>query len=421
MRNTVQQFPKIVPRLIYALGCIIVALIASQFLDIPPLIRNWEDKSWSILHLNLSDNYYPPGAALALIPFLWATPYFWTALYFYYALSAIIYFEICKYVTNRKFRIAALMAFPTNTYLTWLCLTSADLVIELFFLLLFTLFVLRKNFNLALLIGFFLCFTRPAYWVVFILIIFLLAREKKEKESKSRNLLRQGAAIWVLLAVLVFNRIIFGSISLATSSSDTIFYSHQKYHYLTLPKFDMDVVLNNGPSTDASLVDLESDGFQILNDYKIRAAFKSIRDNPQRFLYAQVQKIDSYFFPIQKIPNLPGQYELAKDEKSILIGEERLTWSLAIGHLIFAIYRAVWMLLMASTIVWLGLSIFSKRQLSSSEKYLLLPYLAGIVPGFLFYVETRFKICSELLVIPLHFIALSSLRDLVRSNRLNSK
>jgi hypothetical protein len=164
---------------LYGLICALIALFVSQFLDLPPLIGNWRNKAWSILNLNLTDNNYPPGAALTLIPFLWSGPKFWPARYFYYGLSAMIYFEICKVVPNKKFRILALVALPANTYLTWLCLTSADQVIELLTLLLFGLFAIRKRFHPALFFGFLLCFTRPAYWVAFILIIFLLARERK--------------------------------------------------------------------------------------------------------------------------------------------------------------------------------------------------------------------------------------------------
>jgi hypothetical protein len=386
-------------------------------LDLPPLIGNWEAKAWSILSFDLSDNYYPPGAALALIPFLWAGPDFWPALYFYYGLSAIVYFQICKMVPSRTLRLVALLALPANTYLTWLCLSSADQVIELLTLLAFALFTLRKKFSLSLFFGFLLCFTRPAYWIAYIFIIFLFAREKLSEEGKIKNTLRRGAAVWVLLAVLAFNKIVFGSINLSTSSSDTIFFSHQKYHYLALPKFDMDVFLKNGPSTNPKSVTSNSDEFTRITDDKVRASFISIVDNPQRFIFSQMQKVDSYFFPIQKVPNLPGQYELAADEKSILIGEERLTWSITIGYVVFAIYRAFWMLLFAGTLVWLGLLILSRIKLTRAEKYLLVPYLIGIVPGLLYYVETRFKICSELLAVPLHLIALHSLKQLALSIR----
>ena len=58
--------------LAYVLICLALMLLASSFLDLPPLIGNWENKAWSIIIFELSDNYYPPGAAIALIPFLWA-------------------------------------------------------------------------------------------------------------------------------------------------------------------------------------------------------------------------------------------------------------------------------------------------------------------------------------------------------------
>jgi O-antigen ligase len=79
------------------------------------------------------------------------------------------------------------------------------------------------------------------------------------------------------------------------------------------------------------------------------------------------------------------------------------------------------MLLFAGTLVWLGLLILSRTKFNRAEKYLLIPYLAGIVPGMLYYVETRFKICSELLLVPLHLVALHSLKDLalkVRSREI---
>ena len=64
----------------YVLICLAIMLLASSFLDLPPLIGNWENKAWSIINLELSDNYYPPGAAIALIPFLWAATV-WFNLY----------------------------------------------------------------------------------------------------------------------------------------------------------------------------------------------------------------------------------------------------------------------------------------------------------------------------------------------------
>jgi hypothetical protein len=306
-----------------------------MFLDLPPLIGNWENKAWSIIKFQLNDNYYPPGAAIALIPFLWSGPIFWPAIYFYYGLSAAVYFKLCQLIPKRKARLVALLALPANSYLTWLCLTSADQVIELLTLLFFGYNAVMRRFKTTIFFGFLLCFTRPAYWVAYVIVVYLLGKERSRKSRLRKKILERGAAIWVLFFVIGFNQAVFGSSNLSTSSSDTIFFSHQKFHYLSLPKFDMDVFLKNGPSTNPQKVVEESKELEFVKDYKTRAALNSIAENPQRFIFAEMQKIDSYFFSIQKVPNLPGQYELSADEKSILIGNERLSWSLTIGHLIF--------------------------------------------------------------------------------------
>ena len=404
--------------LLYVLMCCSLAFLASMFLDLPPLIGNWENKAWSIIKFQLNDNYYPPGAAIALIPFLWSGPIFWPAIYFYYGLSAAVYFKLCQLIPKRKARLVALLALPANSYLTWLCLTSADQVIELLTLLLFGYKAVMRRFKTTIFFGFLLCFTRPAYWVAYVIVVYLLGKERSRKSRLRKKILERGAAIWVLFFVIGFNQAVFGSSNLSTSSSDTIFFSHQKFHYLSLPKFDMDVFLKNGPSTNPQKVVEESKELEFVKDYKTRAALNSIAENPQRFIFAEMQKIDSYFFSIQKVPNLPGQYELSADEKSILIGNERLSWSLTIGHLIFMLYRLLWIILFAICVLWIGLLLLARVQLSGPEKFLLIPFLAGIIPGLLFYVETRFKICSELLAVPLLMMSFLQILELSKSDSL---
>ena len=400
----------------YVFFCLTLLHITSYFLDLPPLIGNWEDKSWSILNFALNDNYYPPGASLALIPFLWSGPNFWLAIYFYYAVSAVIYFKICNYVDLGRGKIVALAALPLNFYLTWLCLTSADQVVELMFLLLLGYSAIKSKFFLSLIYGFLLCFTRPSYWPAYILIIYFIAKSSPKEQKYNDNWVKKGAAIWVLFGVLTFNQLVFNSINLATSSSDTLFYSHQKYHYLTLPKFDMDVFLENGASTDPIKVTKESDKFNFIDDLKLRAVMISIFENPQRFVFSEIQKFDSHFFTIQKVPNLPGNYQLSSDENSIKINNERLTWPLTFGYLLYAIYRAIWMLFFAIVILWISLLAWNKLRLKPFEKYLPLPYLLGVIPGLIFYSETRFKICSELLLVPLGLFAFQNIKKLIISN-----
>jgi hypothetical protein len=408
---------------LYLFFCLSLLHVASYFLDLPLIISNWETKSWSILNFTLSDNYYPPGASLALIPFLWNGPDYWLAIYFYYAVSVVIYFKICNYMKLGKGKSVALAALPLNFYLTWLCLTSADQVVELMLLMLLGYSAIKSKFYSSLIFGFLLCFTRPSYWPAYILIVYLLGKNSSKKQKFNSNWLKKGAAIWVLFGVLSFNQVVFNSTSLASSSSDTFFYSHQKFHYLALSKFDMDVFLENGISTDPIEVNKESAKFNFIDDIKVRAAIVSIFENPQRFIFSEIQKLDSHFFTIQKVPNLPGNYQLSSDENSIKIGDERLTWSLTFGYLFYALYRAIWMLLFALILVWIALLNWNKLRLNSYEKYLPIPYLVGIIPGLIYYSETRFKICSELLLIPLGLLALQNIKKLVVSNnpRVESK
>jgi hypothetical protein len=248
------------------------------------------------------------------------------------------------------------------------------------------------------------------------LIIYFLAKNASKEQEYKSNLVKKGAAIWVLFGVLTFNQVVFSSTNLSSSSQDTLFYSHQKFHYLTLPKFDMDVFLQNGASTNYIQVTKKSDKFDFIDDLKLRAVLVSIFENPHRFIFSEIQKFDSHFFTIQKVPNLPGDYQLSPDENSIKIGNERLTWSLTFGYLLYAIYRAIWMLLFSIVILWVSLLVWNKLRLKPFEKYLPIPYLLGIIPGLIFYSETRFKICSELLIVPLGMFAFKNIKKLVILN-----
>lgn len=73
------------------------------------------------------------------------------------------------------------------------------------------------------------------------------------------------------------------------------------------------------------------------------------------------------------------------------------------------------MLISDGTLVWLTLLILSRSRFAETEVYLWIPFIFGIVPGLLFYVETRFKIYSELWVVLLHLIAFEKLRKLCQS------
>jgi hypothetical protein len=135
-----------------------------------------------------------------------------------------------------------------------------------------------------------------------------------------------------------------------------------------------------------------------------KAAIDSALANKKETLLGWMQKVDSYVFAVQKVPHLPGRYVLDIENKVIAIENERLTWPLVIGNFLFFIYRT---LLFCAGFLALGMVLFQKIVIGKVDKFtsanwiLSLPYVFGFVPGLLFYTETRFKIVSELLLVPL--------------------
>jgi hypothetical protein len=141
-----------------------------------------------------------------------------------------------------------------------------------------------------------------------------------------------------------------------------------------------------------------------LNAIYQKAAIESAKANKKETLLGWMQKFDSYFFDVQKVPHLPGSYVLDLSTKTIKIEDERLSWNLVLGNLAFEIQRTllVTLGLLAAGFV-LASRLLLERALWLRPKlwFLALPYSFGIVPGMLMYTETRFKIVSELLLVPL--------------------
>ena len=62
---------------VYILVCLVPLFIVNQVSDLPVWIGNGEGKAREILTLQIpSDNFYPVGKALMLLPFVWLTPNF---------------------------------------------------------------------------------------------------------------------------------------------------------------------------------------------------------------------------------------------------------------------------------------------------------------------------------------------------------
>jgi hypothetical protein len=250
-----------------------------------------------------------------------------------------------------------------------------------------------------------LCLTRAGYWTFFLgtsLLLFLLGWIRR-KEMNFKKLI----AVPLLVLTSLFNYINFGSPSPALEGGMTAYFSYSKYHYLALPKMDMDVFLSGpkGIFTEKYGVSSEnySSGAQANSELQ-KAAIDSALANKKETLLGWMQKVDSYVFDVQKVPHLPGRYVLDLEKKVITIENERLTWPLVIGNFLFFLYR---MILVCAGFLALGMIFFQRIVFGKFDEYiaknwsLSLPFIFGFVPGVLFYTETRFKIVSELLLVPL--------------------
>jgi hypothetical protein len=374
--------------------------------DLGPGTSNWIEKAQQILALQIpTDNFYGPGAALLLFPFVLVGLPTYVSNYFYLALGTVAYWQICTAIPSRIGRFIALCALPSNVYLIWLIDSSQDTVFEFFLLTWSVYFLSTKRIGLFALSGFMLCETRAGYWVFYLgvsLLLFLRTLRSNPKRA-SRKLF----AVYFLVASSIFNIVNYGSPSPALEGGLTAYFGYTKYHYLSLPKMDMDVFLSgpngafsplNGPEIPSGSTPAET------NSTYQKAAIESALNNKRETVLGWMQKFDSYFFDVQKIPHLPGEYVLDQEKKIISIGDERLSWNLITGNLTYMIYRSALVVAgLVSVGLLVGLAFFQRSNLLSQLRLLplALPYFFGAIPGILIYTETRFKIVSELMLVPL--------------------
>jgi hypothetical protein len=381
-------------------------VVIHRISDLPVSISNWVPKAEQLASLQVpTDNFYGPGAALLVVPFLWLTDRLFLVVLFYFLVGTIAYWKLTTFIPNEMGRVIARAGLPFNVYLLWLINSSQDTVFEYCLLLWSVYFLIRKQYVSFSAMALLLSLTRAGYWTFFLgasLLIFLIGWIRK-KEINFKKLI----AIPLLVVTSLFNYINFGSPSPALEGGITAYFSYSRYHYLALPKMDMDVFLSGpkGIFTEKYGVNTEnySSGAQANSELQ-KAAIASALANKKETLLGWMQKIDSYVFDAQKVPHLPGRYVLDIEKKVIAIENERLTWPLVIGNLLFFIYRA---LLICAGFLALGALLFQKIITGKVDKFtsvnwaLSLPYVFGFVPGVLFYTETRFKIVSELLLVPL--------------------
>jgi hypothetical protein len=381
-------------------------MIINQISDLPNSLGNWIKKAEQIASLNIpEDNFYGPGAAVLLVPFLWSKENLIVATAFYFLLGSVGYWKLTGMISNKLIRFVSLSALPLNAYLIWLINSSQDTVFEFMLLTWSGYFLLQKKFLAFSAVTFLLCETRAGYWVYFLGTALLLAAMDLARRKKVK--LAKMLAFPLLLIASTFNFVNYGSPSPALEGGMTAYFSYSKYHYLSLPKMDMDVFLS-GPQGIFSKdfkpkAEGEMNGAEEHRFYQ-KAALDSALANKKETVLGWMQKFDSYFFDVQKVPHLPGSYVLDQSTKTIKIEDERLSWSLVLGNLLFEIQRT---LLVTFGLVAAGFILASRLLFEGASRlrpklwFLALPYLFGAVPGMVMYTETRFKIVSELLLVPL--------------------
>jgi hypothetical protein len=383
--------------------CVAELTLIVHLSDLQVWLGNWAPKSRQLLNLEIpSSNFYGPGGAILLIPFLWNAPNYLAPVFFYFLLGCFGYFLLTQEIKNIRWRIAALVVIPGNPYLIWLCHSSQDTVFE-FVLLIWSIYFLTKRKWIAYsAITYLLAETRAGYWTLFLgLGLILLGRDlyKKKKLVFWKYL---SIPLFLVTALLNFN--FYGSLSPALEGGITTYFSHSKYLYLSLPKMDMDVFLSgeNGIFSKEYSPAIPDGANEVeLNSIYQQAALDSIRANLKENILATMQKFESYIFGVQKVPNLPGEYTLDIKNKRIDIGDERLAWSLVLGNFIYEIYRSALVLLGLTGLGMLfALRRFNKNLYGNMKLpvELILPWMFGMVPALLLYTETRFKVVSETLL-----------------------
>jgi hypothetical protein len=389
---------------IYTLALLGELALIHSVSDLPSTLGNWIEKSRVIAGFGIpQDNFYGPGSAILLIPFLPLQEHLFLANLFYFGLGTIGFWKLSEYVPSKIWRTICLIALPTNVYLVWLINSSQDTVFEFFLLIWASLFLARKRYLLFSILTFLLCLSRSGYWIFFLgtSVGMFLGGKFRRNELSWKKLI----AVPLLVLTSAFNFANYDSPSPALEGGLALYFSYTKYHYLSLPKMDMDVFLSgpNGPFSEKNGPRFPEEISQAEeNSIYAKAGLDSLTKYKKESVLGWMQKFDSYFFDVQKIPHLPGAYVLNQDERIIEIQEERLTWPLVLGNFSYMLWRT---LLVLGALLAVGIVLGSKLVGTSLGRVklwpLALPYLFGVVPGLIIYTETRFKIVSELLLVPL--------------------
>jgi hypothetical protein len=391
---------------------IIELLLINEISDLQPYLSNWGNKTREILSLSApSDNLYGPGAAILLIPFIWDSPTFFTANLFYIFIGTIFYSKICQNINATKYRYVAYCTLLLNPYFFWLCHSSQDTVLEFALLMVSIYFILNNKFFLFCIATVILSETRSQYWVFFLVastIKIVMSLRNKTKVKKVFYL-----PFIFLLGIMAFNQSNYGSPSITLFAGETFELGQSKYFYIAHPKFDADVMLGLASQTDTYRSTQAPENFTPAqkNNYYTNQAILSIKENPKQAILNLMQRVDSYIFISQKVPNSPGKFKLSKEGNLISIIDERLSWSLVLGSLFYQFWRGLMLILLISSIaVLLHKVINDKHRIKTNDVWLLLPWVTTFFVIILFYMETRYKIVPELLLPVFSLLTISRLK-----------
>jgi ABC-type sugar transport system permease subunit len=248
----------------------------------------------------------------------------------------------------------------------------------------------------------FLAELRGGYWAVLILVsIFYLLRDRNQKRIKLKYL----APIPVLLLILSINQIIYGVFTPAREAEITAYYSNNKYSYLLDTSFQIDHFIVNSKE--------ENKNFCLDSRRCTEEMLAEVSMYPINTGFSFLQKVDSYFFEAQKIPRLPGFFELKDKQKVIEIGPQSLTFLNLVASIFYFVYRSTFLVILASLVVNI-LTRTRKEKLILFRKFedtvLCIPWFGLAVPSILFFTETRVWIVSELMMFPLLMRYLSNVQ-----------
>lgn len=383
--------------------CLVELFTIKALVDLPVGLWNFLPKAQELANGQIpSSNYYGPGSALMLLPFLWDGPSYFIAVVFYFTMGVICYWKICAYISNTKFRAVALAALPLNVYLFSLSITGNDTVYEFFLLQLIVLAFIKNIFWLQVSAGLLLATSRSQYWALILLTSVVVIAFSWAKNRKFQGKYLVPLVMYFSLAV--FNLYQYGSPSPSLQGGITTYDAYSKYYYLSHPKYDMDAFLAETEHPLPEIVERQLNNTPMTEVEMDRAyyaaAISSAIANPKEVILGLFQKIDSYFFAVQKIPNLPGEYVLNAEKKQIEIRDERKSWPLVVGHIVYQTYRSLWLML---GIMALGFLFLRRRKYEIDKRlyYLAAPWVCGAIAGILYYTETRYKIVPEMILVPL--------------------